>query len=49
VEGDPASLLSFCRQLIALRRATPALVAGEYAPVDENAEGCLAFTRSTPD
>src|SRR3712207_5727662 len=48
-EGDPASLLSFYGRLIALRRATLALVAGAYAPVDENAEDYLAFTRSTPD
>jgi alpha-glucosidase len=48
-EGDPASLLSFYRRLIALRRATPALVVGAYAPVDENAKDYLAFTRSTPD
>jgi glycosidase len=48
-ERDPASLLSFYRRLIALRRATPALVAGAYAPVDENAKDYLAFTRSTPE
>jgi alpha-glucosidase len=48
-EGDPASLLSFYRRLLALRRATPALVVGAYAPVDENAKEYLAFTRSTPD
>ena len=48
-EGDPASLLSFYRQLLALRRATPALVIGGYAPVDKNAKDYLAFTRSTPD
>jgi alpha-glucosidase len=48
-EGDPASLLSYYRRLLALRRATPALVIGGYAPVDENAQDYLAFTRSTPD
>ncbi len=48
-QDDPASLLSFYRRLIALRRATPALVAGEYAPVDEQAADYLAFTRSTPE
>jgi alpha-glucosidase len=47
--GDPASLLSFYRRLLALRRACPALVVGAYAPVDENANDYLAFTRSTPD
>jgi alpha-glucosidase len=48
-EDDPASLLSFYQRLIALRRATPALVAGAYVPVDEHAEDYLAFIRSTPD
>lgn len=46
--GDPASLLSFYRRLIALRRATPALVAGAYTPVAEQADGVFAFTRGTP-
>ena len=32
-EGDPASILTLYRRLIALRRAAPALVAGAYVPV----------------
>jgi alpha-glucosidase len=48
-ERDLTSLLSFYRRLLALRRGCPALVIGGYAPVDENAQGYLAFTRSTPD
>jgi alpha-glucosidase len=46
---DPGSLLSFYRRLLAVRRATPALVAGEYAPLHEDAEEYLAFTRATPE
>jgi alpha-glucosidase len=46
-EGDPESLLSFYRRLIAVRRATPALVAGEYAALHEDAEDYLAFTRTS--
>lgn len=47
--GEPTSLLNFYRRLIALRQATPALVAGEYAPLDEHAEGYVAFIRGTPE
>jgi alpha-glucosidase len=31
---DPTSVLSFCRNLIALRRERPELAEGDYAPVD---------------
>jgi alpha-glucosidase len=46
-EGDSDSLLNFYRRLLALRRATPALVAGEYAALHEDAEDYFAFTRAT--
>jgi alpha-glucosidase len=46
-EHDPGSLLTFYRRLLAVRRATPALVAGEYAALAPDAEDYLAFTRST--
>jgi alpha-glucosidase len=48
-ETDPTSLLSFYRWLLALRRATPALVAGEYTALHEDAQDCLAFTRATDE
>jgi alpha-glucosidase len=44
-----ASLLSFYRRLLAVRRATPALISGAYTVADEDAEGYLAFLRTTPD
>jgi alpha-glucosidase len=47
--GDPNSLLSFYRRLLALRRATPALIAGEYTALHQDAEDYLAFTRSTAE
>ena len=48
-EDDPSSLLSFYRRLLALRRATPALIAGEYTALHEEAEDYLAFARTTAD
>lgn len=45
---DPGSLLSFYRRLLGLRRATPALVAGDYRAVDENNAEVLAFVRRDP-
>jgi alpha-glucosidase len=42
---DPASLLSFYRRMLALRRATPALVAGDFALLHPDGEACLAFLR----
>jgi alpha-glucosidase len=47
--GDPSSLLSFYRRLLVLRRATPALIAGEYTALQTDAEDYLAFTRTTAE
>ncbi len=41
---DPASILTLHRRLLALRRATPALSTGSYAPVPANGDG-LAYLR----
>lgn len=46
---DPGSFLNYYRKLIAVRQASPALVAGEYQPLDENAVEYFAFTRTTPE
>jgi alpha-glucosidase len=46
-QADPHSLLHFYRRMIHLRRQTPALVAGEYHPIHENATNYLAFLRTT--
>ena len=48
-ESDPNSLLSFYRRLLALRRGCPALIAGEYTALHEDAEDYLAFTRATDE
>jgi alpha-glucosidase len=42
---DPDSLFSFYRRLIALRRATPALTVGDYAPVETGAPDVYAYRR----
>jgi alpha-glucosidase len=41
---DPTSLLSLTRRLLELRRRTPALLVGDYAPL-EAPEGVFAYTR----
>ena len=45
---DPGSLLSFYRRMLALRRATPALIAGDYRALHTNSEEYLAFLRHDP-
>jgi alpha-glucosidase len=42
---DPNSLLNFYKRMLHLRKSTPALIEGEYAPLHENAAGYLAFLR----
>jgi alpha-glucosidase len=44
-EADPASLLSFYRRMLQLRRATPALIAGDYHALHPHSEAYLAFLR----
>lgn len=44
-EADPASLLNFYRRLLHLRRATPALVAGDYTSLHPENDTYLAFLR----
>ncbi|HMQ31689.1 MAG TPA: alpha-glucosidase [Chloroflexaceae bacterium] len=46
---DPGSLLSFYRRLLALRRATPALLAGEFEVLHPDSEDHLAFLRHDRD
>jgi alpha-glucosidase len=44
---DPASMLTLHRRLLRLRRATPALHAGAYHPVEADGD-VLAYLRTTP-
>jgi alpha-glucosidase len=50
-EGDPASLLSLYRGLVALRREVGVFGAGDFVPMDvqEHAGRLLAFRRGTPE
>ncbi|HEY0602548.1 MAG TPA: alpha-amylase family glycosyl hydrolase, partial [Herpetosiphonaceae bacterium] len=43
--GDPGSLLSFYRRMLRLRRATPALIAGDYHALHAHGDDYLAFLR----
>ena len=43
--GDPTSILSLYRRLLAYRKATPALQWGDYRPVDGVPEACYVFLR----
>lgn len=42
---DPDSLLNFYRRMLRLRKGTPALIAGGYTPLHEEAEDYFAFLR----
>jgi len=46
-DADPRSMLNFYRRLLAVRKRTPALLAGDYEPVNEDAQEYLAFLRRT--
>jgi alpha-glucosidase len=45
----PGSLLNFYRRVLRMRRQNPALVSGDYQPVDGEAEDVLAFVRTSAD
>ncbi|MBM3151773.1 MAG: alpha-glucosidase [Chloroflexi bacterium] len=42
---DPASLWTFYQEMLAARKSNPALLEGDYLPLQENSETCLAFLR----
>ena len=48
-QKDPASLLVFNEQLIALRRTNPALRNGTFTVLDPTNPNVLSYARSTPD
>ena len=47
--ADPDSLLNFYRRMLRLRRQTPALIAGDYTPLHEEAEDYLALLRCSDE
>jgi alpha-glucosidase len=44
-QDDPGSLLNFYRQLLRVRRQSPALIAGDYYPLLPGESDCLVFLR----
>ena len=43
--SDPTSLLNMYREMLRVRRQTPALIAGDYAPLHETSDDYFAFLR----
>jgi alpha-glucosidase len=48
-ENQPESLLNFYRKMLLARKRIPALIAGDYQPLKEDAKDYLAFLRHTDD
>ena len=48
-ENDESSLLNFYRRLLRLRKNTPALIAGDYVPLQPRSQDYLVFIRRIPD
>jgi glycosidase len=46
-QNNPASLLNYYKQLLQVRRSSPALIEGEYIPLDKTAKNCFAFLRKS--
>ncbi|MEJ5311914.1 MAG: alpha-glucosidase [Anaerolineae bacterium] len=44
---DPRSMLAFYKRMLAIRKQTPALIAGDYTPLLEDHADCLCFLRQT--
>lgn len=43
---EPNSLLNFYRRMLRMRKRTPALIAGDYTPLHQDAQDYLAFLRA---
>ncbi len=48
-QNDPESLLTFYTQILSVRKSTPALIEGDYAPLHEESESYFAFLRSNSE
>jgi alpha-glucosidase len=46
---NPASLLNYYKQLLDVRKHSPALIAGEYIPLDKTAKDYFAFLRKSDE
>lgn len=48
-EQDPHSLLALTRRLLQVRHAEPALLSGDYQPIDGTPDACFAYLRTLGD
>lgn len=48
-QSESGSMLNFYKRMLHLRRRTPALISGTYAPLHESAEDYFAFLRKDQD
>ena len=48
-ENDADSLLSFYKKMLHVRKENPALIWGDYQPLFEDNNECLAFLRTAPE
>ena len=46
-EQNPSSILNYYKHLLKVRKATPALIEGEYLPIHTGAKDYFAFLRKT--
>ncbi len=48
-QHNPASLVNYYKQLLHVRKHSPALIAGEYIPLDKTAKDYFAFLRKSDE
>jgi alpha-glucosidase len=48
-QNDPESMLHFYKQLLRVRKQTPALIDGDYTPLNVSAEDSFAFLRKSQE
>lgn len=48
-QNNPASLLNYYKQLLQVRKGNPALIEGEYIPLDTSAKDYFAFLRKSEE
>ena len=48
-QHNPASLLNYYKHLLQVRKSSPALIEGEYIPLDKDAKEYFAFLRKSED
>src|SRR5690349_7902481 len=48
-QNDPESMLNFYKRLLRVRKQTPALIDGDYTPVNVSAEDYFAFLRQSQE